>query len=164
MSEYAVNKKYALARALGNALLAKNATVCTVESCTGGGIAFAITDVAGSSAWINQSWVTYSNHAKHDLVGVNMQTLEQHGAVSEEVVREMAEGGRKAAHADYSVAVSGIAGPSGGSADKPVGLVHFAIASEESVIHFKRIFSGNRQEIRDKAIIHALEKLNACLV
>ena len=117
-----------LARTLGADLLAANKKVATVESCTGGGVAFAITEVAGSSQWFEKSWVTYSNQAKHEEVGVNLATLAEYGAVSSEVVREMAQGGLRKSGADLCVSISGIAGPGGGSKAKPVGLVWFAIA------------------------------------
>jgi nicotinamide-nucleotide amidase len=159
-----LKNKYHLAEQLGQALEAKQATVCTIESCTGGGVAFAITDIPGSSAWMNQSWVTYSNEAKSSLVGVDSQTLSSFGAVSEEVVKEMSQGGRARAKADYAVAISGIAGPGGGSKDKPVGLVWFAISSELNTYAFSRCFSGDRQQVREQAIVLALEKLISCVV
>jgi nicotinamide-nucleotide amidase len=151
--------KHQLSTQLGEALLARDATVCTIESCTGGGLAFAITDIAGSSGWINQSWVTYSNQAKMELVGVERLVLEAFGAVSKEVVSQMAIGGRERAKADYSVAISGIAGPGGGSKDKPVGLVWFGIDCDKGLETFSRCFSGDRQQVREQAIVVALEKL-----
>ena len=117
-----------LASSLGSDLLAVNKKVASVESCTGGGVAYAITEVAGSSQWFEKSWVTYSNQAKHEEVGVTLDTLDKFGAVSSEVVREMAEGGLRKSGADLCVSISGIAGPGGGSPTKPVGLVWFAIA------------------------------------
>jgi nicotinamide-nucleotide amidase len=159
-----LNNKYRLAERLGQALENKQASVCTVESCTGGGLAFAITDVPGSSNWLNQSWVTYSNEAKADLVGVSPQALERYGAVSKEVVIEMAKGGRQRAQADYAVAISGIAGPGGGSKGKPVGLVWFAIDTAIDTHTFTRCFSGDRQQVREQAIVLALEKLISCIV
>nr|WP_136251705.1 nicotinamide-nucleotide amidohydrolase family protein [Ningiella ruwaisensis] len=159
-----LKQKYELAERLGSLLNTTHSTVCTIESCTGGGLAFAITDVPGSSAWINQSWVTYSNEAKSQLVGVKSETLKHFGAVSQEVVTEMAQGGQERANADYAVAISGIAGPSGGSADKPVGLVWFGIASPQGVQTFSRCFSGDRQQVREQAIVLALEKLIYCIV
>lgn len=151
--------KHQLSTQLGEALLVRDATVCTIESCTGGGLAFAITDIAGSSEWLNQSWVTYSNQAKMDLVGVERLVLEAFGAVSKEVVSQMAVGGREKAKADYAVAISGIAGPDGGSKDKPVGLVWFAIDCNKGIETFSRCFSGDRQQVREQAIVLALEKL-----
>ena len=153
------HKQYQLAADLGAALYAAGASVCTVESCTGGGLAYAITEVPGSSSWINQSFITYSNDAKVSLVGVQQSTLDEFGAVSEQVVTEMALGGRQRAGADYALSISGIAGPSGGTEDKPVGLVHFALASANGVETFNRCFSGDRALIRKQAILLALEKL-----
>jgi nicotinamide-nucleotide amidase len=156
--------KYQLSTKLGEALLARGATVCTIESCTGGGLAFAITDIAGSSGWLNQSWVTYSNQSKIDLVGVERLVLEAFGAVSKEVVSQMAVGGRERAKADYAVAISGIAGPGGGSKDKPVGLVWFAIDHAKGIETFSRCFTGDRHQVREQAILLALEKLIQCIV
>ncbi len=161
MINFTFEQKKRLADTLGELLLARQATVASVESCTGGGIAYAITEVAGSSAWFRQSWVTYSNDAKHTLIGVSNDTLENFGAVSEEVVIEMASKGAKLADADLCIAVSGIAGPSGGSVEKPVGLVWFAIAGSflSSTISFNRRFSGDRALVREQAIAVGLEKL-----
>lgn len=159
-----LKNKYQLAEQLGEALQNAQASVCTIESCTGGGLAFAITDVPGSSGWINQSWVTYSNDAKSNLVGVHEATLNTFGAVSEEVVIEMATGGRERAKADYAIAISGVAGPGGGTKNKPVGLVWFAIDSPKGTETFSRCFSGDRQQVREQAIVLALEKLISCVV
>ena len=159
MINFKLNQKIELAQALGDLLLQRNATVSAVESCTGGGVAFALTEIAGSSAWFEQSWVTYSNKAKQQLVGVKAATLEAFGAVSENVVIEMAEGGARAAKADYCVAISGVAGPGGGTRDKPVGLVWFAIAGPKNTSTFYRRFTGDRHLIREQAIALSLEKL-----
>jgi nicotinamide-nucleotide amidase len=156
---FTLNQKNELAQALGDLLIAHNATVASVESCTGGGVAYAFTEVPGSSAWFEQSWVTYSNEAKHKMVGVQLVTLNNYGAVSEEVVIEMAQGGAKLANADYCVAISGVAGPGGGTTDKPVGLVWFAIAGPKQTITFNRRFSGDRHLVREQAIVVSLEKL-----
>ncbi|XNM62769.1 nicotinamide-nucleotide amidase [Escherichia coli] len=118
-----------LSEQVGQALKARGATVTTAESCTGGWVAKVITDIAGSSAWFERGFVTYSNEAKSQMIGVREVTLLQHGAVSEPVVVEMAIGALRAARADYAVSVSGIAGPDGGSAEKPVGTVWFGVAS-----------------------------------
>jgi nicotinamide-nucleotide amidase len=177
-----------LARSLGTELLATNKKVASVESCTGGGVAYAITEVAGSSQWFEKSWVTYSNQAKHEEVGVKLATLTKYGAVSSEVVLEMAEGGLIKSGADLCVSISGIAGPGGGSATKPVGLVWFAIAAMQdgknpqnakivnslnhNVVHkpaihtrcFSRCFSGDRHLVREQAISLALKELIVSLV
>ena len=148
-------------RVLGKFLSDRNLTATTAESCTGGGIACAITAVSGSSGWFNQAYVTYSNGAKQKLVGVSAETLERHGAVSRETVREMAAGARKAAGADVAVSVSGIAGPTGGTAEKPVGLVWFGFAAGDSVITEFRHFAGDRAAVRRQAVLFALRRLFA---
>ena len=147
--------------AIADRLLVGSQTLCTVESCTGGGVAAALTDVAGSSAWFEYGFVTYSNGAKSDLVGVDARLIESRGAVSREVAQAMAEGGRQRSGADFALAVTGIAGPGGGSRDKPVGTVWFAWAGpgwSESVC---RLFDGDRAGIRRQATAHALEGLLA---
>ncbi|GLR14348.1 nicotinamide-nucleotide amidohydrolase family protein [Chitinimonas viridis] len=150
-----------LAEALGLALLARGWRVTAAESCTGGGIASAITDIPGSSAWFDMAFVTYSNAAKQQLVGVPAAVLVQHGAVSEVVARQMAEGALTAAGADLAVAVSGIAGPSGGSADKPVGMVCFAWATSTGTDAETRHFSGDRASVRLQTVQYALAGLLA---
>lgn len=165
MINFTINQKNELAHTLGELLLAQNLSVTSIESCTGGGLASAITEVAGSSQWFNQSWVTYSNAAKHSLVGVAQSTLDKFGAVSQEVVIEMAEKGAALAHADLAVSISGVAGPGGGSPEKPVGFVWFAIAGRGvgQTISFNRRFSGDRSQVREQAILLALQKLIQCL-
>lgn len=142
----------------GEKLKAQGRWITCAESCTGGGIAKAITDVAGSSAYFDRGFVTYSNAAKHDLLGVSEATLAAHGAVSEEVVREMAIGALRAAQADLALSVSGIAGPDGGSAEKPVGTVWFGFASSDGrVLSRKMQFEGDRDSVRLQATIFALQ-------
>jgi nicotinamide-nucleotide amidase len=162
---FTINQKKELAATLGESLLAKNATVATVESCTGGGVATAITEIAGSSQWFNQAWVTYSNDAKHSLVGVDADVLDSFGAVSQQVVIQMAEKGAALAKADLCISISGVAGPGGGSEDKPVGLVWFAIAGSgiKTTYSFNRRFTGDRSQVREQAIVLALKKLVQCL-
>lgn len=141
-------------------LRSQSLRVATVESCTGGSIAAAITDVAGSSAIFDMGFVTYSNAAKSDLVGVPMALLETVGAVSEEVARAMAEGGRLRSSADAAIAVTGIAGPGGGSLEKPVGLVHLALASASGTRHEVRRFGDlGRAGIRAATVDLALAML-----
>ena len=150
-----------LSRQLGVALQARGWRVTTAESCTGGGVASAITDIAGSSEWFEYGFVTYANRAKESLLGVMSAALQQHGAVSEPVVEQMAEGALRAAGADLAVAVSGVAGPGGGSADKPVGTVWFAWAdSGETTTALHRI-DGDREQVRQQAVIIALQGLLA---
>ncbi len=149
-----------LARRLGDTLAARGWRLATAESCTGGWIAAAVTAISGSSAWFDRGFVTYSNEAKTDMLGVAPHTLATHGAVSEATVREMAEGALARSLAELSVAVSGIAGPTGGSAAKPVGLVCLAWAmkgrpSRSETLHF----TGDRQSIRRQTVLRALHVL-----
>jgi nicotinamide-nucleotide amidase len=129
---------------LGKLLLEKGATIATAESCTGGRIAHRITSVPGSSAYFKGSVVAYSNEAKVNILGVSPVTLEKYGAVSSEVARQMAEGARRALNADYAVSTTGIAGPAGGTADKPVGLCWFGIAMPNGSKTFSRRFANDR--------------------
>ncbi len=134
-------------------------TVTCAESCTGGLLAGALTSVAGSSQWFHQSFVTYSNQAKQDRLGVMAETLLQHGAVSRETVFEMARGAQAVAAADYAVSISGIAGPGGGTAAKPVGTVWFGLATPNG--HFEQTahFEGERDSVRQQAVDFALSLL-----
>lgn len=144
----------------GQRLLQLRATVTTAESCTGGWIAKVLTDVAGSSAWFERAFITYSNEAKQQMVGVAETTLQQWGAVSEQVVKEMAAGALKAAGADFAIAVSGIAGPDGGSAEKPVGTVWFGFATRGGQLVAKReVFQGDRDAVRRQTVALALQTL-----
>ncbi|ARU93186.1 nicotinamide-nucleotide amidase [Tatumella citrea] len=144
----------------GQYLLSRGATLTSAESCTGGWIAKVITDISGSSAWFGQGFVTYSNQAKMSQLGVSAATLEAHGAVSEATVREMASGALHTARADFAVSVSGIAGPDGGSEDKPVGTVWFGFASADGrVLAECRHFSGDRDSVRSQAVAFALRTL-----
>jgi len=149
-----------LSERIGQALKGRGATVTTAESCTGGWVAKVITDIAGSSAWFERGFVTYSNEAKSQMIGVKPATLEQHGAVSEPVVVEMAIGAIKAARADYAISISGIAGPDGGTASKPVGTVWFGFASAagEGITRCE-CFSGDRENVRRQATAYALQTL-----
>ena len=135
-------------------------TLATAESCTGGLVAGAITDIAGSSAVLDRGFVTYSNQAKIDLVGVDPAALAAHGAVSETVARQMAEGARRRAGVTVAVSITGIAGPGGGSAEKPVGLVHFACAGPDGTVHREERFGDlGRSGIRAASMVVALEML-----
>ena len=139
----------------------KNAgmTVTTVESCTGGLLSGTLVDVAGVSEVLNQAYVTYANEAKQSLVGVKAETLEAYGAVSEQTAREMAEGGAKAANADAALAVTGIAGPDGGTAEKPVGLVYIGCHVNGNTVVERNIFSGTRRQVREQSVGAALALL-----
>jgi len=150
----------ALAARLGRVLADRRWTVATAESCTGGLIAGAITQVAGSSAWFDRGFVTYSNEAKIEMLGVRSETLAAHGAVSEATAREMAAGALTRSSADIAVAVTGVAGPAGGSLEKPVGQVSFAWACRgRSVEARTEQFAGDRAAVRDAAVALALEGL-----
>ncbi|MCK9503396.1 MAG: nicotinamide-nucleotide amidase [Porticoccaceae bacterium] len=156
-----MNKAIAqLASDLGAALLSRAWQVTCAESCTGGGVAAAITAIPGSSSWFGAGFVTYSNNHKQTMLGVKEATLAQFGAVSEEVVREMAQGALLAAAADIAVAVSGIAGPDGGTPSKPVGTVWFCWALADGSCHtMRRGFAGDRSQVREQAVVAALEGL-----
>lgn len=148
-----------LSSSLGEHLQQLNAQVTTAESCTGGGIAEAITRVAGSSAWFEAGYVTYSNSQKTRQLGVPAQLFEQVGAVSREVVEAMVRGAQAGSGARFAVAVSGVAGPGGGSAEKPVGTVWLAWADGEQVHAQRCQFPGNRDQVRHATVQVALEGL-----
>lgn len=133
----------------------RHKTMCCAESCTGGLIGAAMTDMAGSSEYFLGSAVTYSNEAKMKLLGVREQTLADHGAVSEETASEMALGAAALFGADYSVAVTGIAGPGGETPTKPVGLVYIAVSDGSRVVVTKNNFEGDRQQVRDSTVMEA---------
>ena len=151
----------ALSEALVGELLAAGKTVSIAESCTGGWVAKSITDNAGSSGCFGYGVVSYSNGAKESLLGVNPATLEEHGAVSEAAVREMADGALHISGADIAAAVSGVAGPDGGSEDKPVGTVWFAWATrtkdKPDIDAEKRFLKGDRDRIRAQTVVIALQ-------
>jgi nicotinamide-nucleotide amidase len=147
----------ALATEVGEALRRQRLMLAVAESCTGGWAAQAITSAAGSSAWFDRGFVTYTNISKHELLGVPAETLKRYGAVSEQTARAMAEGALQASHADVTLAITGIAGPSGGSPEKPVGLVCFAWAGKgrKTIVRTER-FGGDRAAIRRQAVRQAL--------
>jgi len=149
---------------LGELLKAQGRTIATAESCTGGWVAKVLTDRAGSSAYVTAGLVTYSNSAKQALLGVEAETLEQDGAVSESVVRQMVAGAVKAAGADVAVAISGVAGPGGGSPGKPVGTVWFAWGSgPDHTEAMVRHFEGDRNEVRRQSVLFALQAVTGFL-
>lgn len=153
-----------LARALGEQLVARNWTLASAESCTGGWVSKIITDLDGSSRWFECALVTYSNRSKQDLLGVPAATLEQFGAVSQPVVKAMVLGLLDRCNARLGVAVSGIAGPGGGSSDKPVGTVWMAWAKPGQVIEAVRFqFAGDREQVRRQAVAEALKGLQRML-
>jgi len=148
-----------LALSLGMELKNRGFLLTTAESCTGGGIGYWITSIPGSSAWYDRGFITYSNAAKMSMLNVSENTLQQFGSVSEQTAREMAEGALRNSDATLSIAVTGIAGPDGGSRLKPVGTVWIAFAAKtQETKAFMQIFSGNRQMIREQTIIAALNK------
>lgn len=147
----------ALAERVGRALKAAGAALVTAESCTGGGVAQAVTSIAGSSDWFERGFVTYSNAAKEEMLGVSRATLEGHGAVSEETAREMALGALRFSRGTVAVAVTGVAGPAGGTAEKPVGLVCFAWAESGATRVESRHFAGDRDSVRRQSVEHALQ-------
>ena len=134
-----------------------NLTIATAESCTGGMIASAITNVSGASAFFGTGVVTYSNEAKMKLIDVKSDTLEKYGAVSEQTVCEMAEGVLKLGKADVAVAVSGIAGPTGGTVEKPVGLVYIGVSGKYGTFAYENHFEGNRDTVRNQTVNRAFE-------
>lgn len=148
-----------LTQQLAQALLAQQHSVVTAESCTGGGVAYAFTELAGSSAWFERGFVTYSNEAKMQDLGVPMAVIERYGAVSEETVRAMVVGALGNSLASVAIAVSGIAGPDGGSAEKPVGTVWFAWGSAENQQAACCEFNGNRQQVREQAVEFIIKQL-----
>lgn len=149
---------------LAHLLKQQQRMLATAESCTGGLIAAACTDLAGSSEWFERGFVSYSNAAKTELLGVEAQLIATHGAVSEAVARAMAKGALLRARTAVSVAVTGVAGPTGGSADKPVGTVWFAWGLPSGVVSEVQHFPGDRAAVRTATVLHALRRLNSLLV
>jgi nicotinamide-nucleotide amidase len=150
----------ALSVALGQALDERGLTLATAESCTGGWVAELVTDTAGSSGWFDRGFVTYSNRAKTDMLGVRTDTLESFGAVSVETAREMAAGAIAHSTADWAIAITGIAGPGGGSSLKPVGTVCFGWCRRGGTPSSETMhFSGERRTIRQQAVVHVLRGL-----
>lgn len=140
-------------------LKSRKERLCTAESCTGGLIASEIVRVPGSSEAFDGGVVSYSNQVKHDILGVSESSLSEHGAVSSEVVGQMAMGALQKFRCDYAVATSGVAGPGGGTTEKPVGLVWFGIATKQGLKTFYKIFQGSRSEIREKSVFYILDEL-----
>lgn len=134
-------------------------TVATAESFTGGMVAAALTAIAGSSDVVDRGYVTYTNKAKHEMIGVPMALFASVGAVSEEVARAMAEGARKTAGVNLACGITGVAGPGGGSVEKPVGLVHIAAASADRTIHERCLFAGDRHAVRLASALKGLEMM-----
>jgi nicotinamide-nucleotide amidase len=155
---------YKLAEEVGAALKARGLMLTAAESCTGGWVSEAVTMVPGSSDWFERGFVTYTYISKREMLGVKETTLESCGAVSEEVVREMAEGALARSHAQVSLAVSGVAGPSGGTPEKPVGTVCFAWEMKDGKPRSEtKRFSGDRESVRRQSVEHALKGVLALL-
>lgn len=158
---------YYVAEKLGEVLVSRGFRLVTAESCTGGGVAYVVTSVPGSSKWFDSGWVTYSNESKSKLLDVPQEIISQHGAVSEPVVRAMAEGALRHSGMDLSIAVTGIAGPTGGTEDKPVGTIWVAwgIAWEKDIkIISKRLsLHGSRESIRHQIVMIVLQEATKLL-
>ena len=155
------NQLFEIAQQLGQLLKSKEKKIATAESCTGGWIAQTITEVSGSSAWFDRGFVTYSNAAKTEMLGVKPETLYKFGAVSAQTATEMANGALAHSHADCAIAVTGISGPDGGTVDKPVGTVFIAWAHKnEGVKVVQQKLTGNRHEIRWQTVKMALEGMD----
>ena len=151
-----------LTRVLGEKFLIQNIILTTVESCTGGLLAAQLTNIPGSSTWFDRGFITYSNQSKVDCVEVKKGTINKYGAVSQQTANEMALGAINNSQGNLGLSITGIAGPSGGSKMKPVGTVFFAIAKKENVIfEHQAFFDGNRVNIREKALLFALNQLLA---
>jgi len=153
-----------LTESLAKKLIQNNYQICTAESCTGGLIAKTFTDLAGSSEWFDRGFVTYSNAAKMDMLGVNSSTLKNYGAVSEEVAKEMVTGALLHSHSEVAISVTGIAGPGGGSEGKPIGTVCFGFAlkqksGENKVIVEKQFFEGDRAQVREASLLFAINRI-----
>ena len=146
-----------LAALVGERLRAKRALLVTAESCTGGWVSQALTEIAGSSEWFERGFVVYSNAAKEEMLGVSSDTLLRHGAVSEQTARELARGALERSRGTIALSVTGVAGPGGGSAEKPVGLVWFAWATKNEVRSESKRFGGDRESVRRQSVVRALE-------
>ncbi|WP_375136024.1 CinA family protein [Nitrosomonas oligotropha] len=142
----------------GQNLVQRGWMLVTTESCTGGWVGQAVTAVPGSSAWYERGYITYSNTAKREMLGVQQATLDQYGAVSLQIAQEMAIGALNRSHAQISVSITGIAGPDGGTAEKPIGMVCFAWAAQDGLVQQEtRYFTGDRETIRRQAVATALQ-------
>ena len=153
------NIVHQLAIRAGNKLRDERLMLATAESCTGGMVAAAITDISGSSGWFERGFVTYSNQAKTDMIGVPADMIDKHGAVSEPVAKAMAEGALRNSRAQVALAITGVAGPGGGTESKPVGMVSFAWSNRLHTSVETLQFKGDRKQVRTQAAVHALRGL-----
>lgn len=147
----------ALAARLARRLKAVDGTICCAESCTGGLLSSTLTDLSGASSWYRQSWVTYTNEAKHKHLGVSAELLESHGAVSAEVALEMAKGARERAGTSLAISITGIAGPKADATEKPIGLVYVGVATPDGARAKQARFGGSRQENKESFVTFALQ-------
>ncbi|GMR06972.1 MAG: CinA family protein [Gammaproteobacteria bacterium] len=152
-----------LAAKIGDRLLSRSEMLVTAESCTGGWVSMLVTSIAGSSAWFDRGFVTYSNEAKQEMLAIDSEVIEIHGAVSEETARYMVQGAVENSHAQAGLSVTGIAGPSGGSVEKPVGTVCFGWWLDGQCATETRHFSGGREEIREQSVRYVLTGMLARL-
>ena len=150
---------YTLIDTLNRRLVSRGETITVVESCTGGALASALTGVSGSSQWFRLGLVTYADQFTRELLGVTKESLEHEGAVSEVVVREMVTGAMRLAHADYGIAISGIAGPGGGAEEKPVGMVWFGFGFGDQIEAVRMQFLGDRNAVRSQSVEFSLRKM-----
>lgn len=157
MCKECLNKEQTIEEILVEQLKEKNFTIATVESCTGGLLAGTIVNAKGASDVFNEGYITYSNKAKEKLVNVSSETLEKYGAVSSQTAREMAEGAARSAEAQVALSTTGIAGPGGGTKEKPVGLVYIACTVSGKTEVLKNLFQGTRQEVREQSVQKALQ-------
>ena len=153
------NEWLKLAQHIGKVCVAENRVIAGAESCTGGLIAAVLTSFSGSSEWVDRSFVTYSNEAKMEMLGVSSETLDAFGAVSEETAREMAVGAFKASRASMAYSVTGVAGPTGGTVAKPVGMVCFGFATANGVASVTHYFKGDRSAVREQSVNFVLGEL-----
>jgi nicotinamide-nucleotide amidase len=154
------NDLHEITQALARVLIKNNWHLSTAESCTGGLVAASITELAGSSDWFERGYVTYSNQSKSEDIDVSQNLIEQHGAVSDQVARAMALGAKQNSGSDLSLSITGIAGPTGGSPEKPIGTVCFAWAlANDQIVSETKHFEGNRQQVRQQACDFSLRKL-----
>ena len=163
MTDFEIEVNALLTR-VASELNARGWRMATAESCTGGWIAKCCTDMAGSSDWFDRAYITYSYRAKEQMLGVSHQDLVKHGAVSEEIARQMALGAKEHSNVALTVSATGIAGPGGGMPGKPVGLVHFGWCIDKDAVSCgAKVFEGDRNSVRQQTVLHALKGILSCL-
>ena len=152
---------YLKAKHLSDLLVSKGLTISVAESCTGGSLSSSLTSISGASSYFNCGFITYSNQSKIDMLGVNPVSIEMYGAVSEKVAHEMVTGAGQRSHSNLAVSITGIAGPSGGSASKPVGMVCFGFFFDGNITTTTQFFSGSRSDIVSQSVTFALVELSS---